>query len=289
MAKFPVRGAARRWLGAVVVTVSAVATAVVAPPPGTAGASVVLTSFRGHGSIDEAYVVGAAAAHPPDPGRRGGRQGRVRGGRPARQPHRPQSDPGVGIPLRRGDGSEPTGHPALLGPVHHRVHAAGVVLLVAAPPRRPQLREDARRDPDRRHRPAATGQDPGRRALPHGDRVLRVRHRRPPQPDRCRRRKGTVERPAAAGHLHRGRRPGGAPARVRRRQRPDAGDGMFGRRLRPPRLPVGLRRLRRRPDRRGPTLGARTTRSVWSGSPTPDSPSSRWRVPIPPTWPPSPR
>ncbi|HXQ75437.1 MAG TPA: CocE/NonD family hydrolase [Acidimicrobiales bacterium] len=59
MANFPVRGAARRWLGAVVVTVSAVATAVVAPPPGTAGASVVLTSFRGHGSIDEAYVVGA--------------------------------------------------------------------------------------------------------------------------------------------------------------------------------------------------------------------------------------
>ena len=51
-------------------------------------------------------------------------------------------------------------------------------------------------------------------------------------------------------------RPRRAVARLRRRQRPDAGHGMFGWGLRPPRLPVGLRRLRHRPDRRGPTMGA---------------------------------
>ncbi len=48
-----------RWLVGALATVTVAATALVAAAPGTAGASMALTSFRGHGSIDEAYVVGA--------------------------------------------------------------------------------------------------------------------------------------------------------------------------------------------------------------------------------------
>ena len=117
-----------------------------------------------------------AGRRAPDRGRRGRQPGRVRGGRQARRPHRPQPrprDPGYRFEETTGAKTRATAPFSVLSTTDSTPPPS--FYSVAAPPRRAQLREDARRDPDRRHRPAAPGQDPGRRAFPDGDRVLGLR------------------------------------------------------------------------------------------------------------------
>ena len=163
--------------------------------------------------------------------------------------------PGPGYRFDGGSGLGCTPHGCLLRAVDV-LDAARVVLLRPASARRAQLRAHARRDPARRHRAPASGQDAGRRAIPDGDRVLRLQRGRTAQPHRRAGGPRFVERSAAPRHLDRRRLGRRAAARLRHRQRPDARHRLLGRRLRPVRPALGLRRLRRRPDRRRAALGA---------------------------------
>ena len=92
--------------------------------------------------------------------------------------------------------------------------------------------------------------------VPDGHRVLRLQRGRAAQPDRRAGGPGVVERSAPARHVDRGRVGHRPAAGLRDRERADAGHGLLGRRLRPVRAALRLRRLRHRPDRRRPTLGA---------------------------------
>ena len=203
----------RRRLGVRALVVGGLAVATLAVPltAASAGAPVSVVGAVSLVPGPRLYRRGLRTAgqseNPVDRGQRGRSAGRVGGDRQSGQLDRPEPHTGIRFPFRGGTRRQPAGDEALLRPVHHRVDAAGLLLLVAASPRRAQLRPDARRDPHRRHRPAAPGQDPGRRALPHGDRVLGLPDGRPPQPDQRRRGEGAVERPPPARQLHRGRCP----------------------------------------------------------------------------------
>ena len=210
--------------------------------------------FQGHGSIGEAYALGATPGeHLTLVDGSGSNVGSgvvdSLGGIIIRN-----LSAGARLPVR-GDRRQAPQDRVVRGAVDD-VDAPTVVLLRAASPRRAQLRADARRDLHRRHRAPPSGQDPGRRPLPHRHRVLRVRHRRSPQPastrSRARHRRATPCSPTRATIVGAVIAP--APG-LRHRQRPDARDGVLGRRVRPLRAALGLRRLRHDPDGRSPTLG----------------------------------
>ena len=59
VARYLYRWGVTRWIVGALVVGTVAATAVVTPVAGPAGAAVALAPFRGHGSIDEAYVLGA--------------------------------------------------------------------------------------------------------------------------------------------------------------------------------------------------------------------------------------
>ena len=218
------------------------------PPSGGASVAPAALPFRGHGSIGEAYVVGATPGEHLTVRRRDRGRRRVRCGRPPGQPHRAQPHPGVRLPFRGGRRGGRAPHRSLLGAVHG-LDAGRVALLLPAPSRRAQLRAHARRGPPGGDRAPPAGQDPGRRTVPDGDRVLRLRRGRPAQPDRRAGREEAVERPSPPRYLDRRRLGAGTVVRLRHRERPDAWHRLLGRGLRPVRPPVGLRRLRRGADR----------------------------------------
>ncbi len=197
---------------------------------------------------------GRPGRRPSHARRRGRRHRRVRRGRPPRQSHRAQPHAGDRVPLRRAHGSEHPPHRSVHGALD-AVNPEPVLLLLPASPRWAQLCADARRGAAGSHRAPPAGQDPGRRPVPDGDRVLRLRSGRPAQPDQrlggWRRNEG----PPPPRHLDRGRL-GHRPApRLRDREPPDARHRLLGRGVRPVRPAVGLRRLRRGADGGGATLG----------------------------------
>ena len=110
----------------------------------------------------------------------GRRQEGFRGGGPARQPDSAQPEARSRVPLRGRDGRGSAPYRGLPGPVDV-LDAGRDLLLLAGSARRAQLRAHARRDPSRRHRAPASGQDAGRRAVPDGDRVLRLQRGRAAQ------------------------------------------------------------------------------------------------------------
>jgi len=132
---------------------------------------------------------------------------------------------------------------------------------VAASPRPGlNLREDADGILIAAHRPACHLARPGRRSLPHGLSSTSGYGTAALQPDRREEGKAPTDDPllpdssTVVGASYR------ATARVRGRQRPDAGYGMFGRGLRPPRHPSDYDGLRHRPGRGGPAWVRGTTK-----------------------------
>ena len=81
---------------------------------------------------------------------------------------------------------------------------------------------------------------------------------------------------------------GGPGGRVRHRQPPDAGNGVFGRGLRSVRLPLGLRRLRCHRDRGPPELGGPPQGRDGRDQLSRGCPNSRRPAPTRRGWPPSP-
>ena len=238
--------------------------------------------FAGHGSIGEAYVLGAA------PGSRltvvnaegtkvgGGVVDRL-GSLIVRNLH-----PGRRVPLRGGLGTGHARHCGLLGALHafdprasfyssQHLHAGlnyvrmrdGI--LFAATVRLP---------------PGKTLADgPFPTVIEYSGYAVAAPH----SLDERARGQGALQRPAAAGHLDR-RRLGDRPASgIRDGERPDARDRVLGRARSTSSgyRPTTTATTSSRPSAR--SLGCCTTRSGWSGSRTRGSPSSWWRAPTRPT------
>jgi hypothetical protein len=118
---------------------------------------------------------------PSDRRQRGRHHGGLRGGRPAGQPDCAQPDRRSRLPLRGGDGAgrAATAAFAVLSTSTRRRARRSTPRSICTPG---STTCDARRDPARRHRAPAPGQDPGRRAVPDRHRVLRLQRGRAAQP-----------------------------------------------------------------------------------------------------------
>ena len=150
--------------------------------------------LKARGSIEQAYVTGAAKGQRVSLLERPRQGRRAREGGPLRQPHLPQPEAEGRLPRRSGREE----HEALRGPEGGRQPEAGLLPPQDAPPR-PQLRQGPRRDRARDDRPAPERQDRRGRAVPDADRVLGLPGRRAARPalDHRRTRSPTRSRPRA--------------------------------------------------------------------------------------------
>ena len=150
--------------------------------------------------------------------------GGIGGGRQAGPLGGPEPDPRARLPLRGGTRSvRPTAAFSCCPRPRRRVPPS----TPGSTARRAQLRAHPRRDPAGRHRAPPAGQDPGRRSVPHCDRVLRLQRGRTAHlidalegtPRRAIRSCPTP-RPSSARSSH--------PSRLRHRQPADRGTGCSG-------------------------------------------------------------
>ncbi len=158
-------------------------------------------------------------------GERRGCDGRPRHGGPARLVPRPGTRGGRGVPLRRRGRSGQSVRGA------RRVSARPTPVYLAGTAPRPQLCAHARRRRAGGDGAPAGRQDPRRRPVPDGHRVLRLSARRTGRLlARCGERAGRHLRSDGPGHRHAAGQPGRAGRRFRLGERPDARFGLFGRR-----------------------------------------------------------
>ena len=247
-------------------------------------ASLALATFAGHGSIEEAYVIGAP------PGKRlnvldasGKKVGSgVVDNLGGLIVTNLTPGPGFRFEYVSGGKTEATPPFSVLStvsdpnlPIYSSQHLHA----------RSQLRDDARRRSACRNGPPTSRKDAGGRAFSDGHRVLRICRGRAAQPHKRARRQGVEQGPAAPRHRNDRRIGDRSAAWIRDRERPDARHGLLGRSIRLARVAVRLRRLRHHPDRRLPSPGCSTTRSAWSVSRTRESRNWWSPGPTPPTSP----
>ncbi len=282
-----------------VVVVAAVCVGIVLLTGGTAGGSK-HPDLRGNGSVDEAWLTGAAPGDHITLTRNGtavSEAGASGTADPLGSLIVRDLTPGTGYQWDDQTTGQTTPSFTVLAPGRNPGDQL-VPLHGPAHARRAQLHHHAGRHQAGRHRALPLRRDLfGDQPLPHGHRVLRATTW-PAPPTRSR----TFLSEALAHHVQGLRRPESASrhghrrgigpgpgVRVRHGQPADAGDRLFGRRLRPLRLPVRLRRLRRHRDRGPPGLGGQPQGRDGRHQLLRASPSSRRRAPIRPDWPPSPR
>ena len=159
-----------RCLRAAPVLAAVLLTAAAAP----AGAA----PLKARGSIEQAYVTGAAKGQRVTLLERARQGRRAREGGPLRQPHLPQPEAGGRLPRRSGREE----HAALRASCEAGDNPARALLPPQDAPRRPELRQGPRRDRARDDRPAPERQDRRRRAVPDADRVLGLPGRRAARP-----------------------------------------------------------------------------------------------------------